>query len=102
MELKSWYGVVPKVKFKSNGIMADPTLIFEGMEFNYWDIVEPVYDMYCDHLKDKIEDDYTVEVNTDPGLDDEFFIEWLEFNTEMIYQYLWDCVAGGYFGSEDE
>ena len=102
-KLQDWYGVVTGVKFKSNGIVADPGLIYNGREFNYWDIEDAIYDMYRDYLREEFPDDeYLVQIDFDPLPDehDEDFTGWLSDNVEIIHSYFDDVIAGGYFNEE--
>lgn len=104
-ELKNWYGVVTGVKFKSHGPVSDPGLIYNGREFNYWDIEGAIYDMYRDDLRDQFPDDeYLVQIDFDPSPDenDEHFTDWLAGNVDLIHGYLNDCIASGYFGDDHD
>lgn len=102
--MKDWYGVVTGVKFKSHGPVSDPGLIYNGREFNYWDIEDAIYDMYRDDLRENFSDDeFLVQIDFDPLPDenDSHFIGWLEENIERIHCYLDEVIAGGYFGEEN-
>lgn len=102
-ELNDWYGVVTGVKFKSHGPVSDPGLIYNGREFNYWDIEDAIYDMYRDYLREEFPDDeFLVQIDFDPLPDegDEHFTGWLAGNVDLIHSYLDDVIAGGYFNEE--
>lgn len=102
-ELNDWYGVVTGVKFKFHGPVSDPGLIYDGREFNYWDIEDAIYDMYREDLRENFPDDeYLVQIDFDPGADenDSHFTDWLAGNVNLIHSYLDDVIAGGYFNEE--
>lgn len=102
-ELQNWYGVVSGVKFKFNGSISDPVLIYNGREFNYWDIEDAIYDLYRDHLREEFPDDeYLVKIDFDPLPDqgDDHFTGWLSGNVGLIHNYFDDVIAGGYFNEE--
>ena len=44
-----WYGVVSRVNFVPGGA-SDPSLVYRGYEFNYWEIEDMTIDMYRDYL----------------------------------------------------
>lgn len=103
-ELNDWYGVVTGVKFKSHGPVSDPGLIYDGREFNYWDIEDAIYDMYRDRLREEFSDDeFLVQIDFDtlPDEGDSYFPNWLAGNVDLIHSYLDDVIAGGYFNEEE-
>lgn len=96
-QLPDWYGVVKGVKFKSNGPMSDPGLVYKGKEFNYWDMQDALVDMFEDDMREEYPDDeYLESINWELGADDEFS-EWLENNQERVRDYFDEVILGGYF-----
>ena len=97
--LPDWYGVVKGVKFKSNGPVDDPGLIYKGLTFNYWDIEGVMYEYFKEYLKEQYPDDeYLEQIEYDVTTEDYHFCEWLENNNETVTNYLDDVIHGGYFG----
>lgn len=97
-DLSDWYGVVKGVKFKDNGPMSDPELIYKGLSFNYWDIEDALYDAFRDYLKEQYPgDEYLEQIGYDVTTDGDDFCEWLEDNNQAVTDYLDDAIHGGYF-----
>lgn len=93
-----WYGVVNRVNFVSNGVMSDPSLVYRGYEFNYWDVEEAIVDMYRDHLREAFPDDeYLVSVDFELGGDegDSHWMDWLRDNADEVRGYLDDWIFHG-------
>ena len=64
-----WYGVVSRVNFVPGGA-SDPSLVYRGYEFNYWEIEDMTIDMYRDDLREQFPDDeFLVMVNFELGGD---------------------------------
>lgn len=96
--LPNWYGFVNGVKFKNNGPMSDPELIYNGRSFNYWDIECGLYEMFRDYLREEFPgDEYLESVDYDTSTEDSHFTDWLENNNETITGYFDDVISGGYF-----
>ena len=96
-QLYDWYGVVKGVKFKSDGPMSDPGLIYKGKEFNYWDMQDALVDMFQDDMREQFPDDEYLElINWELGANDDF-AEWLENNQDRVRDYFDDVMHGGYF-----
>ena len=86
IEDRPWYGVVSRVNFVPGGA-SDPSLVYRGHEFNYWDIEEAIIDMYRDHLKENYPDDeYLVQANFELGGDehDDNWMDWLRDNADRV------------------
>ena len=81
-----FYGV-PGVKFISRNEWSDPTVIYKGHEFNYWDLEESLY--------------YSFQADnpTAPGYggldDDSAFRSWIDNNHNAVYGELDDMIFGG-------
>ena len=69
---------------------SDPDLIYDGYEFNYYDIENAMYDEYVDKLKEDKEDGL---IDSDEPTD-EGFNRYIQDNAT---EYLEDTIAGGYF-----
>lgn len=69
---------------------SDPDLIYDGYEFNYYDIENAMYDEYVDKLKEDKEDGL---IDSDEPTD-EGFNQYIQDNAT---EYLEDTIAGGYF-----
>ena len=86
IEDRPWYGVVSRVNFVPGGA-SDPSLVYRGYEFNYWDIEEVIVDMYRDDLRDQFPDDeYLVSIDFELGGDgaDDNWTDWLRDNADRI------------------
>ena len=75
-----WYGVVSRVNFVPGGA-SDPSLIYRGYEFNYWDVEDAIFDMCRDDL------------GGDPS--DMDWIDWLRDNADEVRGYLDDWIFHG-------
>lgn len=75
------------VLFKSNGIMADPDLIYHGYTFCYWDIEDALWSAFLEETghKDSESGDGKVEAEFD-----------LYVQAHAVDE-LEDCIFGGYF-----
>ena len=97
IEDRPWYGVVSRVNFVPGGA-SDPSLVYRGHEFNYWDVAEVMIDMYRDYLKENYPDDeYLVSIDFELGGDehDVNFMDWLRDNADEVRGYLDDWIATG-------
>lgn len=97
IEDRSWYGVVDRVNFVPGG-KNDPSLVYRGYEFNYWQIENSVVEMYRDFLRENFPDDeFLVQVNFELGADehDENFIDWLWVSADDVYSYLGKLIDNG-------
>ena len=72
------------IEFVSHGVWADPELIYDGKSFNYWDIDNALWDMFCE----EIAEDAGISVN-----DEDAFNEYVQNNA---VDFLNDCIFGGY------
>ena len=98
VEDKPGYGGVSRVNFLSNGIVSDPSLVYRGHEFNYWDIEEAIVEMYRDYLRENFPDDeYLVSIDFELGGDehDVNFMDWLRDSADEVRGYLDDYIGGG-------
>ena len=76
------------VEFISRGTQSDPLIRYDGKLFNYWDIEDALWDMYCEGTgMTRIE----VEENMDAHEDN-----FDKFVQERCVDYLEDCIFGGY------
>ena len=67
------------VEFVWNGTQSDPDLFYNGYTFNYYDIDDALYEMYCEEN----------EIDGYDGFD--------EYVCEVAPSYLDDVIFGGYF-----
>lgn len=88
-----WYGVVDGVDFVSNGAMSDPSLVYRGYEFNYWDIEEAIFEMYSTEVEETYHDEYLAQLNFD--LNNDHWLNWLRENSDLVRSYLDDWIATG-------
>ena len=98
VEDRPWYGVVSRVNFVSNGAMSDPSLVYRGHEFNYWDTEDAIVEMYRDCLRDNFPDEeYLVQINFEVGgdINDVDWTDWLRDNADDVRGYLDDWIAHG-------
>lgn len=68
----------------------DPDLIYDGYEFNYYDIDSVMYDDYVSELKEDKEEGL---IDSDEPTDEGFN----RFVQDNAIGYLEDTIAGGYF-----
>lgn len=68
----------------------DPDLIYDGYEFNYYDMEDTMYSDYVDELKEDKEDGL---IDSDEPTD-EGFNRFVQDNAEGYFE---DAIAGGYF-----
>lgn len=97
IEDRSWYGVVNRVNFAPGG-KNDPSLVYRGHEFNYWQIENSVVDMYRDYLRETFPDDeYLVHANFELDADenDDHWMNWLRENSDSVRSFLDDLIADG-------
>lgn len=78
------------IEYVSHGAWSDPELIYDGKSFNYWDIEDALWNMFCE------------EVAKDAGISvdemdlfsyEDAFNEYVQNNA---VDYLEDCIFGGY------
>lgn len=96
VEDRPWYGVVSRVNFVHNGAMSDPSLVYRGHEFNYWDIEEAIVEMYRDYLRESFPDEeYLVQINFEVGgdINDVDWTDWLRDNADDVRGYLDDLIT---------
>ena len=72
------------IEFVSHGVWADPEIIYDGKSFNYWDIDNALWDMFCE----EIAEDAGVSVN-----DEDAFNKYVQ---DVAVDFLNDCIFGGY------
>ena len=72
------------IEFVSHGVWADPEIIYDGKSFNYWDIDNALWDMFCE----EIAEDAGVSVN-----DEDAFNKYVQ---DVAVDFLNDCICGGY------
>ena len=80
----NFYRGAEGIEFVSHGAWADPELIYDGKSFNYWDIDNALWDMFCE----EVAEDAGVSVN-----DEDAFNEYVQNNA---VDFLNDCIFGGY------
>ena len=88
-----WYGVVDMVDFVPGGIMSDPSLVYRGYEFNYWDVEEAIFEMYSTDVEDSYHDEDLAQLNFD--LNNDHWLNWLRENSDLVRAYLDDYIATG-------
>ena len=88
-----WYGVVDMVDFVSNGAMSDPSLVYRGYEFNYWDIEDAIFEMYSTDVEEVYNDEYLAQLNFD--LNNDHWLNWLRDSSDRVRSYLDDWIAEG-------
>lgn len=89
----AYYCGAEGVELVSHGEWSDPELVWEGLSFNYWDIEDALWGMFC---LDKAEDSGLSVMEIDSKAD-EYEDEYCEFVRDNIDWYLQEVVAGGYF-----
>ena len=81
------------IEFVSHGSWSDPELVWEGLTFNYWDIENALWAMFCEEIGE--ETGLTVyQIEDDMDKYEDMFDEYVQENAAW---YLQDVVAGGYF-----
>lgn len=91
--LNNWRGI-EEIGFVSNGEYSDPSLIYKGYEFNYWDIESALWEMFLEdrpHYNDSIAGNAAVEQE---------FSDYLKNDTAV--SYLEDVLMGGYFPEDSQ
>ena len=97
VEDRPWYGVVSRVNFVPGGA-SDPSLVYRGYEFNYWEVAEVMIDMYRDYLKENYPDyEFLVLIDFELGGDehDVNFMDWLRDSADEVRGYLDDLISTG-------
>ena len=87
------YRGVEGIEFVSHGEWADPELIYDGESFNYWDIEDALWSMFCEELCE----DYEISVSEIENNMDEFEPVFDKYVQNYAVDYLEDCIFGGYF-----
>ena len=80
----NFYRGAEGIEYVSHGAWNDPELIYDGKSFNYWDIDNALWDMFCE------------EIAKDAGIsanDEDAFNEYVQNNA---VDFLNDCISGGY------
>ena len=80
----NFYRGAEGIEFVSHGAWADPELIYDGKSFNYWDIDNALWDMFCE----EVAEDAGVSVN-----DEDAFNKYVQ---DVAADFLNDCIFGGY------
>ena len=93
MSNNPWYGVVEHVDFVDNGAMSDPSLVYRGYEFNYWDVEDSIYEMYRSDVEEVYNDEDLAQLDFD--LNDEHWLNWLRENSDRVRDYLDDWISAG-------
>lgn len=75
MKRKYFYGI-KDVEFIWHGEWCDPEIIWKNQSFDYYDLENPLYDMYCEeHVAENMD-----------------FKEWLNANIDEVYDIL-QCLS---------
>lgn len=86
----NFYRGAEGIEFVSHGAWADPELIYDGKSFNYWDIDNALWDMFCE----EVAEDAGISVNEmDPSSREDAFDKYVQNNA---VDFLNDCICGGY------
>lgn len=81
------------IEFISHGEWSDPELIYDGLSFNYWDIENALWSMFCEELGEETGlTIYQIEEQMDKH--EPMFDKYVQ---ENAVEYLNDVIAGGYF-----
>lgn len=80
------------IEYVSHGAWADPELIYDGKSFNYWDIEEALWDMFCEEVAETTGAS-TVYVGY---RSDDYHDAFNLFVQDNAVSYLEDCIFGGY------
>lgn len=90
--MNNWRGC-PNIEMEWNGTQSDPSLVYKGYRFNYFDIEDA---LWGDFLED------TGHVDSDSGKE-EVEEEFSKYVQDRAEYYLADVIFGGYFkeGSKD-
>ena len=91
-KLGNWRGC-PEIKVEYYDHWNDPSLVYEGYRFNYYDIEEALWEEFLEDTG------YEDSQSDDPQVEKEFS----EYVCDRGPSYLDDCLYGGYFkkGSKD-
>lgn len=81
------------IEFVSHGEWSDPELIYDGLSFNYWDIENALWSMFCEELGEETGlTIYQIEEQIDKY--EPMFDKYVQ---QYAVEYLNDVIAGGYF-----
>ena len=97
VEDRPWYGVVSRVNLVPGGD-SDPSLVYRGYAFNYWEIEDMAIDMYREYLRYNFPDDeYLGLINFELGGDphDDDWIDWLRDSADRVRGELDAMIADG-------
>ena len=81
------------IEFVSHGAWSDPELIYDGKSFNYWDIDDALWDMFCEGLRE----DNGLSVSEIEQNMDKYEPMFDGYVQDIATSYLDDCIFGGYF-----
>lgn len=89
------------IEFISHGEWCDPELVYDGKSFNYWDIEDALWSMFCEEIvENNIVDGnmyvtvYDIEEHMDKY--EPMFDKYVQDNAA---DYLNDVIFGGYFNN---
>lgn len=89
------------IEFIYRGEWSDPELVYDGKSFNYWDIENALWDMFCEEIvDDNIVDGnmyvtvYDIEEHMDKY--EQLFDKYVQDNAA---EYLNDVIFGEYFNN---
>ncbi|MBQ1296751.1 MAG: hypothetical protein IIY21_22090 [Clostridiales bacterium] len=90
--MNSWRGC-RRIEMEWNGTQSDPSLVYKGYRFNYWDIEDA---LWADFIEER---GYKDSDSGDAKVEEEF----CGYVQERAEGYLDDTIYGGYFreGSKD-
>lgn len=81
------------IEFVSHGAWSDPELIYDGRSFNYWDIEDALWSMFCEEIG---EDTGLSVIEIEDNMD-EYEPMFDRYVQDYAVDYLNDCIFGGYF-----
>lgn len=79
------------IEYVSHGAWSDPELIYDGKSFNYYDIDDALWDMFCEDIAE--------ERGVPRNKVNEFNVNLSDFDRfvqDNAVNYLEDCIFGGY------
>lgn len=81
------------IEYVSHGAWSDPELIYDGKSFNYWDIEDALWEMFCEELHENT-GITLIEIDSNMGEYESMFDVYVQ---DCAVDYLKDCIFGGYF-----
>ena len=81
---KAWFYGIQGIEFVWHGEWSDPTLIYKGREFNYYDIETPMWEIYKEDCE---------EAGT--NADEDEFAVWMQENGDYVRSYMDDIMMVG-------